>query len=101
MTEIKAGWMSAMLTNLESRKIDTTIPTRENVVQMQPHQLSKLHDQARRARSNLVSIHAEGHALMMREEEARDILRRAQSAVIEAIGEIGIRGEIVEPSTNG
>ena len=91
------GWAAGLLSNLEDSKIKTG--SRENVLPLTT--LSKLHDQARRARSNLVAIHAEGHALMIREEEARDVLRRAQTAVIEAIGEIGILGTIVEPSHAG
>ena len=94
----KPAWnVRSLISNLEALKYDRT-QTRENVVPIQPHQLTKLHDTARHALAELVAIHAEGHSLMLREEEAQLFLRKAQAAVIEAIGEIGIKGTIVGAS---
>lgn len=100
MIETQKGWVGSMLSSLEAHKI-RTVQTRENVVPIERDQLTKLHDRARRALSHLVAIHAECHALMLREEEARTALKLAQQAVIEAVSEIGIRAEIVEPSNGG
>lgn len=97
MADAPKGWLGTMLNKLEDAKIQT-VPTTDNVVPITPQQLTKLHDAARKARAELVSIHAEGHSLMLREQEAQDRLRMAQMAVIDAIGEIGIKGVIVEPS---
>ena len=95
MIEPRKGWLSGMLTSLEDAKIQTGPPS-PNVVPLSPQQLSKLHDQARRCLSELASIHAEGHALIMREQEARERLMTLQKQIIEAVSEVRIMGTIVE-----
>lgn len=97
MADAPKGWLGTMLNRLEDAKI-STVPTTDNVVPITPQQLTKLHDAARKSLSVLASIHAEGHALMIREHEEQERLKMLQQQIIEAVAEVRIKGVIVEPS---